>query len=151
MKGRADARAFLIADRRLHDAIVHDALRGGEPPFHLMSREFFELASRRLRPGGLMIVNYQGPISGPGAAVIRSLELTLREAFPHVALCVQERPGSEGSVILAGCRQAWEPYWPKCPGYVGVDTLLDGGEAVVLTDSRNPVPLWWARYALGGR
>ncbi|MDX6720658.1 MAG: hypothetical protein QOJ63_2912, partial [Solirubrobacteraceae bacterium] len=57
----ADARPFLRRTRRRYDAIVVDAYRQPYIPFYLATREFFELARERLRPGGVVLVNVGHP------------------------------------------------------------------------------------------
>ncbi len=143
----ADGRSFLLGDRRRHAAIVLDALRGSEFPFHLLSEEFFELTASRLDSDGILLVNFQGYLYGPGERLGRSLEKTLREVFPRVELYVQEQSGDYAAVVFAAHRRAEGVEWPLCHGYEVRETLLDGGPAAVVTDSRNPVALWcaWAR------
>jgi spermidine synthase len=53
----ADARAFLRRTRQTYDVIVVDAYRPPYVPFYLATREFFELARRRLTRGGVVILN----------------------------------------------------------------------------------------------
>jgi len=53
-----DARPFLRqAEPGSYDVIAVDAYRQPYIPFYLTTREFFELARSRLRPGGVLIVN----------------------------------------------------------------------------------------------
>jgi spermidine synthase len=52
-----DARAFLRRSDRLYDVIIVDAYRPPYVPFHLTTREFFELVRERLRPGGIVALN----------------------------------------------------------------------------------------------
>jgi spermidine synthase len=53
----ADARPFLRRTARRFDLIFVDAYRPPYVPFYLATREFFELARRRLTPGGLIAMN----------------------------------------------------------------------------------------------
>jgi spermidine synthase len=57
----ADARTFLRASEQRYDVIVVDAYRQPYIPFHLATREFFELARDRLAPGGIVLVNVGHP------------------------------------------------------------------------------------------
>jgi spermidine synthase len=57
----ADARTFLRRSDRRYDLIVVDAYRQPYIPFHLATREFFELARDRLAPGGMVAVNVGHP------------------------------------------------------------------------------------------
>ena len=57
----ADARPFLRRTKQRYDAIFVDAYRQPYIPFYLATREFFELARDRLRPGGVVLVNVGHP------------------------------------------------------------------------------------------
>jgi spermidine synthase len=53
----ADARPFLRRTDERYDVIIVDAYRPPYVPFYLATREFFELARERLRPGGVIALN----------------------------------------------------------------------------------------------
>jgi spermidine synthase len=53
----ADARPFLRRTEERYDLIIVDAYRPPYVPFYLATREFFDLARERLRPGGLIALN----------------------------------------------------------------------------------------------
>ncbi len=57
----ADARPYLRRTKQRYDAIVVDAYRQPYIPFYLATREFFELARERLRPGGTLLINVGHP------------------------------------------------------------------------------------------
>ena len=56
-----DARVELRRSAGGYDAIIVDAYRQPYIPFHLSTREFFELAKDRLAPGGVVVVNVGHP------------------------------------------------------------------------------------------
>ena len=56
-----DARPFLRRTDARYDMIMVDVYRQPYIPFYLATREFFELARDRLRPGGAVIVNVGHP------------------------------------------------------------------------------------------
>ena len=56
-----DARPYLRRTDERYDAIMVDVYRQPYIPFYLATREFFELARDRLRPGGVVIVNVGHP------------------------------------------------------------------------------------------
>ena len=56
-----DARPYLRRTDARYDAIMVDVYRQPYIPFYLVTREFFELARDRLRPGGVVIVNVGHP------------------------------------------------------------------------------------------
>jgi predicted membrane-bound spermidine synthase len=53
----ADARPFLRRTDERYDLIIVDAYHQPYVPFYLATREFFELARERLRPGGIVALN----------------------------------------------------------------------------------------------
>jgi len=83
-----DGRAFLRgAAGRRWDVIVVDVFSAaGRPPFHMMTREFFEEVARHLRPGGAVVTVLDGPLAGPGGRLFASQYATQREVFAHVQL-----------------------------------------------------------------
>jgi SAM-dependent methyltransferase len=79
----ADGRPYLERTRRRYDLIVVDAYHQPYVPFYLATEEFFRLARRHLRPGGILALNV--------AAVPRSHRLS----------------DAVGSTLLAAFPQAW--------------------------------------------
>jgi spermidine synthase len=78
-----DARPFLRGTKERYDSIFVDAYRQPYIPFYLTTREFFELARDRLRPGGSVIINIGHPRDS--AALEKALSATLGKVFAHVA------------------------------------------------------------------
>ena len=78
-----DARRFLAASSDAYDVIQSDLFRGGpDIPSHLATVEFYELARRHLRPGGVLMVNVFD--LAPGHPLLSSVEATVARAFPSV-------------------------------------------------------------------
>jgi predicted membrane-bound spermidine synthase len=78
----ADGRPFLRATERRYDAIFVDAYRQPYVPFHLATREFFQLAKDRLEPGGVVLVNIGHPESSD--ALEEVLTATMADVFATV-------------------------------------------------------------------
>jgi spermidine synthase len=78
-----DARPFLRRTRERYDAIFVDAYRQPYIPFYMTTREFFELARERLRPGGVVVINVGHPRGDQRLEQV--LTATLGAVFPHVA------------------------------------------------------------------
>jgi|CXWL01.1.fsa_nt_gi spermidine synthase len=76
-----DARRFLDDRPGPWDVIVADTYIGQSIPFHLATTEFFALVSRRLAPGGVLVVNVA---TSPDRPFARALLRTLRAHFGHV-------------------------------------------------------------------
>jgi predicted membrane-bound spermidine synthase len=93
-----DGRRFLRSTTRNYDLIVIDVFsHGNQVPWHMASREFFELVRARLAPGGLMTMNVVLPSSSSelGWAVLT----TIGEAFDETWF--QRRRGTWNVQVLA--------------------------------------------------
>jgi spermidine synthase len=82
----ADGRTFVRNSPDGHyDAIFLDAFTiGGRIPFHLVTREFFQLCRQKLAPGGVFVMNINSAVRGKNAEIFESMYTTLSEAFPQV-------------------------------------------------------------------
>ena len=78
----ADARPYLRRTKERYDAIFVDAYRQPYIPFYLTTKEFFELARDRLRPGGVVVVNAGHPEGSEDLEKV--LGATLATVFPTV-------------------------------------------------------------------
>ncbi|MEM7061081.1 MAG: fused MFS/spermidine synthase [Pseudomonadota bacterium] len=74
-----DGRIHMVRDRKKHDVIMVDAYRGPFVPFHLLTREFYLTAKRRLNPGGVLAQNIE-----PTTMLFDSAIKTLTSVFDHV-------------------------------------------------------------------
>ncbi len=55
----SDGRIFMRRTKETYDYIVVDAYRGHFVPFHLLTKEFYELVKTRLEPGGAIVQNIE--------------------------------------------------------------------------------------------
>ena len=151
-----DGRRFLRECEDSYDIVLFDAFGGGNIPFQLVTREAFETAALRLRPGGILVLNIES--IGWKDVVVRSIAATLETRFSHVlALPIAEPPNTLGNmIILASDRRLELPSELPIPedrfsaGYDRVhawDNRFEPETAGVpiLTDDRNPVALWGER------
>ena len=97
----ADARPFLRRTKQRYDVIVVDAYRQPYIPFYLATREFFELARDRLRPGGVLLINVGHPEGSDRLEQV--LGATLAAAFPTV---LRDPSEDTNSVLLASLEPA---------------------------------------------
>ncbi len=76
-----DGRIHLVRDATRHDVIMVDAYRGPFVPFHMLTREFFQTAKRRLKPGGILAQNIE-----PTTMLFDAAVATLASVFEQVEL-----------------------------------------------------------------
>jgi spermidine synthase len=79
----ADGRMFLLHTAERYDFMMLDVYKDElYIPFHLATKEFFELASSRLTENGSMVMNIAALSSDSELLVV--LRNTVTAAFPHV-------------------------------------------------------------------
>lgn len=99
-----DGRVFLTRTEDKYDLIVLDAFNSTGVPFHLMTREFFELVRKRLKPDGVFAANFIGSLMGTDARLFWASYRTIRRQFGQVYVVSGElaagnrRP--EGTMIV---------------------------------------------------
>lgn len=87
-----DGRVHILRDKTKHDIIFIDAYRGPFVPFHLMTKEFFALAKKRLKPGGVIAQNIE-----PSTMLFDRVIVTMLKVFDHVDLY-----GADGNMVAIG-------------------------------------------------
>lgn len=76
-----DGRVFLTRSREHFEILLIDVYRGPFVPFHLTTREFYELAKTRLAKGGVLAINIE-----PTTLLFEPTLVTLGAVFDHVDL-----------------------------------------------------------------
>jgi len=166
-RGRAiiqDGRAYLAGMTDPVDFVVLDAYNSDTIPFHLITREFFELLRSRLTADGVLAINY---IGRPGADFVTdSLFRTLADVFGPDRLLAYRTTDDETAVqviIVFAFRKPMEllPLWRQDVYAGGADRLsyelarrrvdTDGAGGTVITDDLNPIDLARTRTALEWR
>ena len=79
-----DGREFLARADDRFDLILLDAYYADNMPFHLVTREFFHTARRKMTPEGVLVINLIGSLRGPDSTMIRAAIKTLSSVFPQV-------------------------------------------------------------------
>lgn len=74
-----DGRIFLTRSKTTYDAVFLDAYRGPFVPFHLLTKEYFEIIKKHLRPGGVVAQNVE-----PNTMVLDSAIRTIGTVFKNV-------------------------------------------------------------------
>jgi spermidine synthase len=87
-----DGRLFLTRTQQLYDIILLDAYYTDAMPFHLATKEFFELAHKKLTPNGIIVANLISAVTGPSGKIVRSFVKTQRRVFPQTYLFAARRP-----------------------------------------------------------
>ncbi len=60
-------------------------------PFHLTTKEFFELAQRKLAPNGIVVSNLISAVTGPSGKIARAFVRTQRQVFPQTYVFASRR------------------------------------------------------------
>lgn len=76
-----DGRIYLTRNKEKHDIIIVDAYRGPFVPFHLLTKQFYELSAKRLNDGGVMVQNIE-----PSTMLFDAAIATISDVFDHVDL-----------------------------------------------------------------
>lgn len=95
-----DGRRELSGAVERTDVILEDAFFADSIPFHLMTREFYELCFRKLSDHGTLAANFGGLLTGEGNALFWSAYRTLAGVFPRVYVFCREL--HEGKAVFAG-------------------------------------------------
>ena len=103
----SDGRVFLRRSEMKYGAILVDAYvanrYGSFIPYHLATKEFFELAASHLTTNGVIAYNVIGNLRGWRADLLGAIYKTMKSAFPQVYLF----PAKESqNVVIIGTRSA---------------------------------------------
>jgi spermidine synthase len=79
-----DGRLFLARPGTLYDFIVQDAFNSDGVPFHLTTREFYDIAKSRMAPGGLFAANFAGRLMGKDGKLFWATYRAARARFGQV-------------------------------------------------------------------
>ena len=84
----ADGRLYLRRSRSVYDVMILDAYvenrYGSFIPYHLATREFFELANQHLGTNGVLAYNVIGTLQDWQADILGSIYRTMKSVFPQV-------------------------------------------------------------------
>src|SRR6185369_10295690 len=132
-----DGRVFLRRSQKQYNAIIMDAYvknrYGSFIPYHLATREFFELATNHLTADGVLAYNVIGTMKGWQADLLGSVYKTMKEVFPQV----YSFPATDSSnVVLVGTRSAQQSSFNQLQ--LRASTLL-AQKRVTLPSFRNRV------------
>jgi spermidine synthase len=160
----SDGRVYLRRTDQKYDVIILDAYFAEGIPFHLATREFLELVRDHLNPGGIVVSNIIGAISGSNSRLYRALHKTYGAVFPGlypfpvafsighdpsetrtIILIATGRAGVSAGEILAAAKRLRAEHRVTLPldKYAGdfYDRPIDTGDVPVLTDDYAPVDI----------
>jgi spermidine synthase len=140
-----DGRLYLRENDGQFDLIMIDAYRGTFVPFHLLTKEFFELVKTRLRPGGAVAQNIE-----PTTMLYDSAIATLKAVFDTVDLYPAEGnivaiaydgPAKPTAALSArmNALQAQYDFRHPLPALLAARQVVTRADARVLTDDFAPV------------
>ncbi len=153
----AEIDAILIGDARLtlrttpessFDLVVGDAFGGPSVRWHLTTAEFMEDMQRRLRPGGMYVMNM---IDYPPIAFAKAMGATLDEVFEHVLVAAPPDyldGATGGNFVFAASDQPFDAAAVTAAitsrdaesiALTGAEFTAWVGDAPVLTDEFAPV------------
>jgi spermidine synthase len=87
-----DGRLFLTRTQNQYDIILLDAYYTDAMPFHLATKEFFQLAQKKLTPNGIIVANLISAVTGPSGRIARAFVKTQRGVFPQTYVFAARRP-----------------------------------------------------------
>jgi spermidine synthase len=86
----SDGRLYLRRTEKKYDAIIMDAYKwsryGSFIPYHLVTKEFFELARDHLTEDGVVAYNVIGTLQGWRGDILGAVYKTMKSVFPQVYL-----------------------------------------------------------------
>src|SRR4030095_13033564 len=86
-----DGRLFLNRTQNQYDIILLDAYFTDAMPFHLTTKQFFELAQKKLTPNGIVVANLISAVTGPSGKIARAFVRTQRQVFPQTYVFAARR------------------------------------------------------------
>ena len=143
-----DGRIHMVRDRTSHDVILVDAYRGPFVPFHMLTKEFYQTAKRRLKSGGVLAQNIE-----PTTMLFDAAVATLASVFDNVELYPASgnvvavaydgpRRASDALANRAGALQAAHDFYYPLPGLLEARRILTTvPESEPLVDDFAPVEM----------
>jgi spermidine synthase len=159
----SDGRGYLRRNKeRKYDAIMMDAYSsntyGSFIPYHLATKEFFQLAAEDLTVNGVLAYNVIGTYNEWRADIVGSMYRTMKTVFPHVyhfpaadsrnivLVGVKAKTGGLTSATLRARLGLLRRAQPKLPAHFGprlgriqANAPLSAAKSPVLTDDHAPI------------
>lgn len=88
-----DARTFVNQSKKTYDVIIADVYNDGTIPFSLATREYGSAVAARTKPGGVVLANVIGGLTGPCRAVLDAVNNAYAQDFWYSSYITS--PGSD--------------------------------------------------------
>jgi predicted membrane-bound spermidine synthase len=142
-----DGRHFLRTTGRRYQVVVFDVFQAEIPPANLLTLETFRGLKDRLEPGGLLIINYTGFLSGSAGYGARSIYKTLLAAGYRVKLLPTAAAEDNRNNLYIASPAEVDFSHPRAPvmidgqardlaGFFTDPATIDLEQALVLTDDQ---------------
>ena len=119
------------------DVILVDAYFADSVPFHLLTKEFYELCRDRMSADGVVAANFVGGLSGKDNALFWAAVKTLGEVFPRVYVFSSEL--AEGKPTFAANAMVMAT---RSPLRLDRGTIADRAAALAARLGRPPISGW---------
>lgn len=99
-----DGREYLQQTNKTYDVIILDAYRKDQVPFHLTTREFFQLAHEKTDEEGVVLSNVISTPSGPGSRFAKSYYRTKNTQFNSMYFFPTRDSSSVQNIEIVGSK-----------------------------------------------
>ncbi len=94
-----DARHYLRNTEKKYDVVVFDVFKGEVAPAYVLTLESFKELKERLKPGGMILINFNGFLTGEIGKPGRSIYKTLKEAGCYVEIVPTQGEEKDRNVL----------------------------------------------------
>ncbi|USK41758.1 fused MFS/spermidine synthase (plasmid) [Cytobacillus firmus] len=123
-----DGRKILKEQKSRFDLIFLDAYNNTtQIPFHLITKEFFELTSEKLNSNGILVINAIGEQKGD--LLIESMSSTLKSVYPYVYIYGKDDGKGIQNITIVGGK------YPIEDNKINGHNLIKVGKGKVILDS----------------
>lgn len=136
-----DARYQIKQLNKRYDFIIHDCFTGGAEPIHLLSLEMFQELKAKLKPGGVLALNFVGLTLEGEEAPVEAVAHTLDQVFEHRRTFVSSPEATFNDFVFYVSDEPLELQG-------SADTLawlterevtIEGDSELIITDNFNPL------------
>ncbi|WP_238559195.1 fused MFS/spermidine synthase [Marinimicrobium sp. LS-A18] len=136
-----DARYRIQQLEQRYDLIVHDCFTGGAEPIHLLSLEMFQTLKARLKPGGVLALNFVGLTHDGERTPVEAVANTLDQVFEHRRTFVSSPEATFNDFVFVVSDDPLELSGPAVSRQwlQAREVSVTGDTELVITDDFNPL------------